>query len=453
MKTKKHKILVVDDERDICRALEFLLSREGYEVDIAYDGKMALDKMEKSDYDLMISDLKMEGMSGIELMEETLKKSSSLIVVIMTAFASVESAVEAMQKGASDYIVKPFVNEDVILTVKRLLEHRRIVFENMALKRQLSQHMGCKDFVGESASIQEIFELLEKVIPTKSNILILGESGTGKGMIAEIIHCNSPRRDEPFMSINCSAIPENLLESELFGYKKGAFTGASSDKTGLISMADGGTLFLDEIGDMPTSLQSKILKVLESGELIPLGDTKVRNIDVRLISATNKDVDALIQSGQFREDLYYRINVFEIKLPALRERPEDIRVLAHHFVETYSEAQNKDITGFTEDAMNVLMGYAWPGNVRELSNVLERAVVISGGDQIDVSDFPEKIKAVRRSSKRGLKDMVSYYERKIIIDALSSNEGNKERTAAALGVDLATLYRKMKKLEIESEKS
>ncbi|MEE9523481.1 MAG: sigma-54 dependent transcriptional regulator, partial [Thermodesulfovibrionales bacterium] len=403
MKNKKYRILVVDDERDICRALEFLLSRQHYDVDIAYDGTMALEKLDKSEYDLMVTDLKMEGMNGIELMEKTLEIRTGMIVVIMTAYASVESAVEAMQKGAADYIVKPFVNEDVLLTIKRLLEHRRIIFENQALRRQLSQHMGCKEFIGESASLQEIFELLEKVIPTKSNILLLGESGTGKGMIAEIVHCNSPRRDNPFMSINCSAIPENLLESELFGYKKGAFTGANSDKTGLIVIADGGTLFLDEIGDMPMSLQSKILKVLESGELMPLGDTKVKSVDVRLITATNKDIEKHIKKGLFREDLYYRLNVFEIKLPALRERAEDIKVLAHHFIEKYCAEHKKMIKGFTDDAMDLLMGYSWPGNVRELSNVLERATVISSGDMIDVNDFPDKIRVIKEQSKRGLK--------------------------------------------------
>jgi DNA-binding NtrC family response regulator len=385
-------------------------------------------------------------------MEKALEVNSVMIVVIMTAYASVESAVEAMRKGALDYIVKPFVNEDVLLTIKRLLEHRMVLFENQALKRQLSQHMGCKEFIGESPYLQEIFELLEKVIPTKSNILILGESGTGKGMIAEIVHCNSPRRDNPFMSINCSAIPENLLESELFGYRKGAFTGANSDKTGLMRMADGGTLFLDEIGDMPLTVQSKVLKVLESGELLPLGDTKMINIDVRIITATNKNIEDMIKKNQFREDLYYRLNVFEINLPSLRERSEDITILAHHFIEQFCGEHNKGIKGFTDAAMNVLTGYPWPGNVRELKNVLERAVVLCGGDMIEMKDLPDKIRAYEDSTKRGLKDMLGYYEKKIIAESLSAHKGNKEKTASELGVDLATLYRKMKKLGIEAEK-
>lgn len=448
----RYKILVVDDERDICRALKFLLSRHGYEVETAYDGNMALEKLGKKDYDLMVSDLKMEGMSGIELMEQAVGINSGMIVVIMTAYASIESAVEAMRKGAADYIVKPFVNEDVLLTVKRLLEHRRVVYENQALKRQLSQHIGCKEFVGESPSLRKIFELLEKVIPTKSNILILGESGTGKGVIAEIIHCNSPRRDSPYMSINCSAIPETLLESELFGYKKGAFTGANTDKMGLIRMADGGTLFLDEIGDMPLSLQSKILKVLEEGEITPLGDTKKRTVDLRVLAATNKDIDDLVKRKLFREDLYYRLNVFEIKIPPLRERPEDIRILSHYFVERFGKENRKDIKGIEDDAMEVLMGYAWPGNVRELKNVLERAVVLSGGDMVGEDELPDKLKRDKGYSEHSLKDILSHYERTIILDTLIFRGWNKESAAADLGVDLATLYRKMKKLHIESEK-
>jgi DNA-binding NtrC family response regulator len=452
MKDKEYRILVVDDERDICRALEFLLSRHGYSVDTAYDGNMALEKLAKSDFDLMLTDLKMEGMGGLELLEKALEINPGMVAIIMTAYASVESAVDAMKRGASDYIVKPFVNEDVLLTIKRLLEHRKVIFENQALKRQLSQRLGCKEFIGDSPSLQEIFELLEKVIPTKSNILILGESGTGKGMIAEIIHCNSPRRDGPFMTINCSAIPETLLESELFGYKKGAFTGANADKAGLIKMADGGTLFLDEIGDMPLSLQSKILKVLEDGELMPLGSSKPQTVDVRFIAATNKNIDEQVGKKLFREDLYYRLNVFEITLPPLRERPDDIKVLASHFIGRFSNEHNKNIKGISDEALSILISYSWPGNVRELKNVLERAVVLCGNNMIGPENLPDKLSVVQGAESRGLKEVLNYYEKKIILDSLASHGWNKEKTASDLGVDLATLYRKMKKLEIDSEK-
>jgi len=452
MKADSYRILVVDDERDICRLLEFLLSREGYKVTPAYSGQDALKKIETDDFDLVITDLKMEGIDGMQVLEKALVLRPNLIVVIMTAFASVESAVEAMKKGAGDYIVKPFINEDVKMTVRRLLEHKKVLMENLVLRQQLSQQFGCRDFVGVSPQIFKVFEVLEKVIPTRSNILILGEIGTGKGLIAEVVHCNSQRKDKPFISINCSAIPENLLESELFGYRKGAFTGAAADKKGLITMADQGTLFLDEIGDMPLGLQAKVLKVLETGEVLPLGETKSTFVDIRLIAATNKILEEQIKKGLFREDLYYRLNVIEVKIPPLRERKEDIDVLAKHFVEKYSRENNRRVTGVSEDALEVLYNYSWPGNIRELRNVIERAVVLSGTEKIGVSELPEKVRAYDGSrSVKTLKDRLDYYEEKIIKDSLQANDWNKEETAKELGVDLATLYRKIKKLAIAEE--
>ncbi|MBI5100595.1 MAG: sigma-54-dependent Fis family transcriptional regulator [Nitrospirae bacterium] len=370
MKAKTYNILIVDDERDICRALEFLLTREG-------------------------------------------------------------------------------INEDVKMTVRRLLEHKKVLMENIALRQQLSQHFGCKEFIGVSPQINKVFEVLEKVIPTRSNILILGESGTGKGVIAEVVHCNSQRKDKPFISINCSAIPENLLESELFGYRKGAFTGAASDKKGLITMADQGTLFLDEIGDMPIGLQAKILKVLESGEVMPVGDTKATFADVRLIAATNKNIEEQIKKGLFREDLYYRLNVIEVTVPPLRERREDIAALARHFTEKFSKENNKKVIDIADETMELLYGYSWPGNIRELRNVMERAVVLAGSDRIMPEDLPHKIRDQQGfKSLVTLKDRLDHYEEKIIKDSLRVNDWNKEATSQELGVDLATLYRKIKKLGI-----
>ncbi len=449
MKANPYKILVVDDERDICRAIEFLLSREGYKVMTTFSGQDALKKIETEEFDLIITDLKMEGIDGMQVLEQSLAMHPSLIVIIMTAFASVESAVEAMKKGASDYIVKPFINEDVKMTVRRLLEHKKVLMENLVLRQQLSQQFGCREFVGISPQIMKVFDVLEKVIPTRSNILITGESGTGKGLIAEVVHCNSQRKDKAFISINCSAIPENLLESELFGYRKGAFTGAASDKKGLITMADQGTLFLDEIGDMPMPLQSKVLKVLESGEVMPVGDTKPRYVDVRLIAATNKNLEEQIAKGLFREDLYYRLNVIEIRIPSLKERREDISILARHFVEKYSRENKKNVTGITDEALEVLNSYAWPGNIRELRNVIERAVVLAGTDRIGIDELPEKIKS-REGAKglRTLKEKMDFYEEKILKESLQRNDWNKEETSRELGVDLATLYRKIKKLGI-----
>ncbi len=449
MKENKPSILVVDDERDICRALEFLLSREGYIVDTALSGEEGLNKIKKRDFDLLLTDLKMEGMDGIQLLEKTKEVSPSTVVVIMTAYASVENAVEAMKKGAADYIVKPFVNEDVKLRIKRLLEHKRLQMENQTLRRQLSQQMGCKEIIAKSPQMQRIFETLEKVIPTRSNILLRGESGTGKGLIAEFIHCRSPRRDNPFMTINCSAIPEQLLESELFGYRKGAFTGATTDKAGLIVMADGGTLFLDEIGDMPLSLQAKLLKVIETGEVMPLGDTKPKYVDVRIIAATNKNLEEMIHEGTFREDLYYRLNVIEIFIPPLRERKEDIPLLVQYFIRKFGQENNKVVKGIDEEAMKVIMEYPWYGNVRELSNVIERAVVLCNSDTITLRDLPDRIKTPPETFSNNLKDTLSQYEKKIIIERLTQYNWNKEETARSLGIDIATLYRKMKRLGIE----
>jgi DNA-binding NtrC family response regulator len=449
MKANQYRILVVDDEKDICRALEFLLSREGYKVITAHSGQEALKKIEADDFDLILTDLKMEGIDGMQVLEKSLSLNPNFIVIIMTAFASVESAVEAMKKGASDYLVKPFINEDVKMTVRRLLEHKKVLMENLVLRQQLSQQFGCKEFVGVSPQIFGVFEVLEKVIPTRSSILLLGESGTGKGLIAEVVHCNSQRKDRAFISINCSAIPENLLESELFGYRKGAFTGAASDKKGLITMADQGTLFLDEIGDMPLALQAKLLKVLETGEVLPLGETKSRFVDVRIIAATNKNIEEQIRKGLFREDLYYRLNVIEVKIPALRERAEDIAVLVRHFIEKYSRENNKKVTGITDGAMEVLNRYQWPGNIRELRNVIERAVVLSGTGTIGLAELPEKIKSHDGTkSIRTLKDRLDFYEERIIRETLQVNDWNKDEASRQLDVDLATLYRKIKKLGI-----
>ncbi|PIV67353.1 MAG: hypothetical protein COS10_01530, partial [Nitrospirae bacterium CG01_land_8_20_14_3_00_44_22] len=286
----KPKILIVDDEPDICRALEFLLKREEFNISSIHSGEDAIDKLNKESFDIVLTDLKMGKVDGMTVLEKAKEISPDTMVIMMTAFASVESAVEAMKRGAADYIVKPFLNEEIKLTIRKAIEQKKLITENIALKQQISQHIACKDFVANSESMLRIVETLEKVVPTKSNLLLLGESGTGKGLLAELIHCNSPRRDKPFISINCSAIPEGLLESELFGYKKGAFTGAVSDKLGLIPLAHQGTLFLDEIGDMPVNLQAKLLKVLETGEVYPLGDTKHKSVDIRIISATNTDI-------------------------------------------------------------------------------------------------------------------------------------------------------------------
>ncbi len=444
------RILIVDDEKDILRALEFILSRDGYTVTTASTGEEALEKIKKEEFDLVLTDLRMEGIDGIEVLRRVKELNPLTMVVIMTAYGTVESAVTAMKMGASDYIMKPFINEDVRMRISRLIEHKKVKEENILLRQQLSQKFHGRAFLGNSPQIQELLGLLEKIIPTKSNILILGESGTGKGLIAELIHYNSPRKDKPFISINCSAIPETLLESELFGYKRGAFTGAVSDKKGLITIADGGTLFLDEIGDMPLSLQAKLLKVIETGEITPLGDTIKRTVDLRIIAATNRDIEGMVKEGRFREDLYYRLAVIEIRIPSLRERKEDIPVLVNHFIREVAEENKKDVRGIDEDALSVLLRYGWPGNIRELKNVIERAVVLAHGEYIKLGDLPEKIKSIPITTKvSSLKEALNEYEKNIILHTYRTYNKDKELTADALGIDLVTLYRKLKKYGIE----
>jgi len=447
---ERAKILVVDDEEDILNILKFILEKEGYEVDTALNGEIALKMLEKKNYDLVLTDLKMPGIDGIKVLEKTKEMRPSTEVILMTAYASIESAVEAIKKGAADYIVKPFINEDLKMRIHRVLEHRKLQKEVEVLKHQLSQRLKGDIFFGTSPQMQEILKLLEKIIPTKSTVLILGESGTGKGVLAEFIHYNSPRKDRPFISINCSAIPENLLESELFGYKKGAFTGAVSDKKGLLELADKGTLFLDEIGDMPLNLQAKLLKFLESGEFIPLGDTVKKQVDVRIIAATNKDLEALVKEGKFREDLYYRLNVIEIKIPPLRERKEDIPALVYFFIEKLSKEHGKAIKGVTSEALTYLINYPWPGNVRELKNVIERAIILATGEYITVEELPERIRGEREtfSSTKTLKEALEEFEKNIIYNTLKQCSFNKEAAAKILGIDLATLYRKLKKYQL-----
>jgi DNA-binding NtrC family response regulator len=448
----KARILVVDDEPDICKALAFLLKREDYAVTTSNSGEDAIDKMSKERFDVVITDLKMGKVDGIEVLGKAKEIAPDTTVIVMTAFASLESAIDAIRKGAADYIVKPFHHEEIKLTIKRILEQKMLLAENIALKQQISQHMTRDKFVSSSVAMQNIFKTLEKVIPTRSNIMILGESGSGKGLIAEIIHCNSPRRDKPFISVNCSSIPEGLLESELFGYKKGAFTGAVSDKLGLIPLAHQGTFFLDEIGEMPVTLQAKLLKVLEAGEVYPLGDVKPRIVDVRIISATNADIESKIKEGKFREDLYWRLNVIEIKVPPLRERKDDIELLCRHFISKFATEHKKNVSGIDNQALAAFLDYSWPGNVRQLSNVIERAVALAGSQNITLDDLPDKLRKVEHEQESSLlKACVGDYERSLILKIYASHQENKDETAKALGIDLATLYRKIKKYGIEVE--
>jgi len=361
--------------------------------------------------------------------------------------------VEAMRAGAADYITKPFINDDIRLKLKHVVEGRELRMENQILRQELSQRcISFKNIIGTSDALQKVFAVMEKVIPSKANILITGDSGTGKGLVAQAIHESGPRKDKPFISINCGAIPENLLESELFGHKKGSFTSAVEDKKGLITMASGGTLFLDEVGELPSSLQVKLLNVIQNKELTPVGDTRVIAVDVRIIAATNADLMQRVKDGRFREDLFYRLNVIEIRIPSLRERKDDIPLLIKHYLNVFNEEAGKKIKDMDYEAMKAMLAYDWPGNIRELRNTLERAVVLAEGDIVTLHDLPDKFRALDLEgiATSSLRQALDDYEREYIRRSLAETKGNKDATATRLGIDLATLYRKLKKLRIET---
>ena len=450
---QKPNILIVDDERDICRALNIILTKEGYAVSVAHSGEQAVDLVKQQTFDLVMTDIKMEKMDGFEVLRQTQQISPTTTVVMMTAFASVGSAVEAMRAGAADYITKPFINDEIRLTIKRLIEDRDLRLENQILRQELSQRcISFKNIIGNSDAMQKVFTVMEKVVPSKANILITGESGTGKGLVAQAIHETGPRMGKPFISINCGAIPENLLESELFGHKKGAFTSAVDDKKGLVPMAHEGTLFLDEIGELPPALQVKLLHVIQTKELTPVGDTRVITVDIRLIAATNADLTQRVKEGRFREDLFYRLNVIEIHMPPLRDRRDDIPLLVKHYIGTFAQESGKAIRDVDYEAMKAMMAYDWPGNIRELRNTLERATVLAEGDVITLHDLPDKLRAidVEGIATSSLRQAMDDFERDYIQRGLAESKGNKETTAERLGIDLATLYRKIKKLKIET---
>ncbi len=450
---QKPNILVADDEKDICKALNILLTKEGYSVKEAYNGEEALELIKKENFDVVMTDIRMEKVDGFEVLKQTQKISPETTVIMMTAFASVGSAVEAMRAGAADYITKPFINDEIRLTIRRIIESRNLQMENLILRQELSQRPPAfTTIIGTSDAIQKVFSIMEKVIPTKSNILITGESGTGKGMVAEAIHASGPRKDKPFISINCGAIPENLLESELFGHKKGSFTSAIEDKKGLITMANSGTLFLDEIGELPSALQVKILNVIQTKELTPVGDTRVVSVDVRIIAATNADLMLRVKEGRFREDLYYRLNVIEIKMPPLRERKDDMQPLIKHYLNVFAKETGKTIKDIDYEAMQALLAYDWPGNIRELRNTIERAVVLADGEVITIHDLTDRFRTmdIEGVSTSSLRQALDHFEMEYVRRSMAESKGNKEATAAKLGIDLATLYRKLKKLKIEA---
>lgn len=448
----KANILVVDDERSIRDSLELVLKEEGYEVATASDGNQAMELLQNRDFDIMITDLKMPGMDGIQLTKHCLQTYPQTSVIIITAYGSLETAIEALRLGAYDYILKPFEFDDVLIKVQNLIKHKELILENQALRREIHARYDFSNIVGQSPQMKEVFKLIEKVAKTKGNVLITGKSGTGKELVARAIHYNSDRANKPFVAINCGAIVGTLMESEFFGHKKGSFTGAIRDKDGYFKIANGGTLFLDEVGDIPLHLQVKLLRAIEEGVILPVGGTTPIQIDVRIIAATNRDLLKDIEEGRFRDDLYYRLNVVEIKLPSLNERKEDIPLLVDHFIKKYNYELKRRVLGTDNETMRILMNYPWKGGIRELENVIERALILCEGDYITKKDLPPNMVQDEYLSTvpDRLKDAVAAFEREHILNILRRTENNKEEAAKLLDISLSSLYRKMDELGIKN---
>ena len=448
--TKMPRILVVDDEAAIRESLKDWLMEDGYNVALAVNGETAIKMAGTSSYDVILLDLKMPGIDGLETMRRIKEISPEVEVLMMTAYASVDTAVRAMKEGAFDYLVKPFDPDEVDLQIKKIVAHREMRLENIMLRKRLEEQNRYDEIIGKSEAMQEIFELIDHVAPSDSTVLITGESGTGKELIAQALHGNSNRCFMPFVAINCGSLPESLLESELFGYEKGAFTGADHTKKGRFELARGGTLFLDEIGDISLKTQVDLLRVLQQREISRLGGEGTIDMDVRILAATNRDLKLSIKKGEFREDLFYRLNVISIHVPPLRERKEDIPLLAKAFVSRQCMEMNRDKAKISSGAMRELMDYHWPGNVRELENIIERALVIGSGKEIGVGDLPfSHGDGCISDSPKSLKAV----EKAHISRILEQTRWNISKAAREMGIDRQTLYNKMKKYAIKKGES
>jgi DNA-binding NtrC family response regulator len=443
------KILVVDDEAHVREMLKRGLSQLGeFTVEAAQNGVEAVEKIEKDVFDLVLTDLKMPEMDGIELLKTIKGTRPEIMVILMTAYGSIETAIEAIKNGANDYVTKPIDFNDLLIRIAKSQKENLLLRENQLLRMEVKKKFEFNNIIGKSKKMQEVFSLIEKVAPSNSTVIIYGGSGTGKELVAKAIHYHSPRADRLFMPFNCGAIPETLVESELFGHTKGAFTGAIQAKRGLFEEAHGGTLFLDEISTILPSVQVKLLRVLQEKEVMKVGSTERTKIDVRMIAATNEDLEANVKNGKFREDLFYRLHVFPIFLPDLKDRRDDIPLLAYHFLGLYTKENQKQIKGISAEAMNLLLEYRWPGNVRELENAIERAVIMADRDYLTPNDFPQNIReGFSDLIKRGAKDRKSLDEIKAeyIAEILKEASGNKKTAAEILKVNPRTLYRFEKK--------
>jgi two-component system, NtrC family, response regulator HydG len=444
-------LLVADDDPGLRESLQRTLTRAGYRVVLASDGRAALGQLQAGGVDLVLTDLKMPGLTGLELLRAIKAIPMDVDVILLTAFGTVEEAVSAMKDGAYDFITKPFRGEQLLKIVTKALERRALIEQNKALRQQIEHLRGKPQFIGLSPAFRRMMTLVDQVADSSATILLIGESGTGKEGVANKIHERSARRRGPFVAVNCAALPEQLLESELFGYEKGAFTGAVGRKEGRFELADGGSLFLDEVADLSPVTQPKILRVLQEGEFERLGGTKSLKVDVRVIAATNQDVAQMVKDKRFREDLYYRLNVITIRVPPLRERREDVRLLAQHFVSFYAAKNNRNLEGLSEEAIKRLEAYAWPGNVRELENVIERGVVLASGPLIDVPDLPEEVSGATPIPEGVLTIRIgtplAEVQQRLLDETLRITRGNKTLTARLLGIDPRTVSRKLERLE------
>jgi two-component system response regulator HydG len=443
------KILIVDDEATHLRMLETVLEAENYETATAADGQSAIKAVEEGFYDLILMDIRMARMGGMEALEKIKTLNPEIPIIMMTAYSSVATAVQAMKSGAYDYLTKPLDIDELILLVAKALQHTRLEKENLFLREQLGNRFDFSNIIGRSKALQDMLETVALVAPTDATVLIQGESGTGKELIANAIHHNSPRSGQPLIKINCAALPETLLESELFGHEKGAYTGATAARKGRFQLAHKGAIFLDEIAEMPLALQSKILRVVQEREFEPIGSSKTIKVDTRIIAATNRDLQAEIQAGRFREDLYYRINVVSIMAPSLRDRRDDVPLLADYFLKLYSEKNKKSINGFSPRAMDLLMRYDWPGNIRELENAVERAVIMTRGNLIAPEELPGNLRGPDIDSEMeaiGLpvQGSLKQAEKEIILNTLKDTGGNRTHTAKILGISRRTLQLKLK---------
>jgi len=453
-------LLVVDDDKHILDAMADYLRSLGYRTETAATCNDALERMQEYPFEVVVSDVNLPDRDGFQLLEWATENQPETAVILLTGFGTIESAVEAIRIGAFDYLTKPLIDQELQLSIERAIEKRRMLEENRNLKAQLTERYGMSNIIGHDYKMLKMFDVVESVAPTRTTVLILGESGTGKTMTARAIHEQSDRCDRPFVEVACGALPESLLESELFGHVEGAFTGASSNKEGKFLQANGGTLFLDEIATASPGLQVKLLRVLQDKEFEAVGGSKTHKVDVRLILATNADLEELVRKGEFREDLYYRINVVSLTQPPLRERLGDILYLVEHYFQMFNEQNGRNLRGISNDAMQILQEYQWPGNVRELVNVIERAVVLARGTEITRADLPDKLTqelqaqtAVPQATggRNCLKAALSAPEKQLIVDALEANGWNRQATSKMLGINRTTLYKKMKKYGISFE--